>query len=51
MSFVIMYSLILASISTLSFAILSCSYCYSHCYNIVEDEVEEMPASVRHIYS
>lgn len=50
MGFIEIYSLVLATIFTLSFSIFSCSYCY---YNrdIDDEEEKEMPESVRHLYS
>lgn len=49
MSAEIVYSLILATIFTFSFSIFSCSYCLSHCD--YDDEEEEMPESVKHMFS
>lgn len=48
-TFVVVYSLILATIFTLSVSICSCSYCFEVCRN--NEETEEMPESVRHMYS
>ena len=50
MSFVIVYSLILASIFTVSVFISSCTYCLSTCANLI-DEDEPMPECISHMYS
>ena len=50
MSFLVVYSLVLATVFTMSFAVFSCSYCLSHC-NFPDEEEEDIPECVLHMYS
>lgn len=52
MSFVVVYSLILASVFTISIFIGSCTYCLTSCYGLIDDDKDEpMPECVAHMYS
>ena len=52
MSFVIVYSLVLASVLTFSALISSCACCISTCAELGGgDEDEPMPECVSHMYS
>ena len=52
MSFVIIYSLVLATIFTTSVLISSCTYCLTSCMALASDDDDEpMPECVAHMYS
>ena len=51
MNFVIIYSLVLATIFTTSVLISSCTYCLTSCMTLVSDDDEPMPECVAHMYS
>lgn len=52
MSFVIIYSLVLATIFTASVLMSSCTYCLTSCIALAaEDDDEPMPECVAHMYS
>ena len=51
MNFVIIYSLVLATIFTTSVLISSCTYCLTSCAILVDDDDEPMPECVAHMYS
>ena len=51
MGFVIIYSLVLATIFTVSVFVSSCTYCLSTCTSLIDDDDEPMPDCVAHMYS
>ena len=53
MNFVIIYSLVLATIFTTSVLISSCTYCLTSCMALAsdDDDDEPMPECVQHMYS
>ena len=51
MSFVIIYSLILATIFTVSVLMISCTYCLTSCIELAAEDDEPMPDCVAHMYS
>ena len=52
MSFVVIYSLILATTFTVSVLMSSCTYCLTTCITLAaEDDDKPMPECVAHMYS